>query len=75
MARIKIDQAADWRLYWGPAPLPASAAAVGTVEIEGSHYRKGALIQLQSGIYVQGNGGAIRTLPQAEIAAALGGEE
>lgn len=73
MATLQINQTADWQLYWGIAPLPAGAVAIGTVEITKGrgHYRRGALIRLQSGIYVQGNGGSIRTLPQAAIADAL----
>lgn len=59
----------NWRLYWGPGPLPAGAIALGTVTRDGAD--TGALIQMRTGAYVQGNAGAIRSLPQIEVAEAI----
>ena len=67
--RISIRTTAPWALYWGPGPLPNGATAHGTVTRDGDD--TGALIRMPSGIYVQGNAGAIRNLPQNEVAASL----
>lgn len=58
-----------WQLYWGAMPLPAGAQALGTVKRD--TLETGALIRLSTGKYVQGNAGAIRTLPQREVEQAL----
>ena len=64
-----ITAASQWRLWWGSRPLPVGAAALGVVtRPDGSC---GALIRLASGQLVQGNAGAIRTLPQAATELAL----
>ena len=67
--KIKVRTKASPHLYWGPGPLPAGADFCGTVTRDG--YDTGALIRMPSGIYVQGNAGAIRNLPQNEVAASL----
>lgn len=58
-----------WQIYWGYTPLPTGAEALGTVTR--STGETGALLRLNSGQYVQGNAGAIRTLPQREVTEAL----
>ena len=63
-----ITQSANWKMYWGAMPLPAGAKCRGLVS-DGS--RKGALLLLANGTYVQGNAGGIRTLPQREVLLAL----
>lgn len=68
--QMRIDRVGTWRLYWGPGPLPGGARAVGTVCRGGEHIG-GALIQLNTGIYVQGNIGGLRMLPQAAVCRAL----
>ena len=65
---ITISKGANWKHYWGQMPLPAGAEALGTISRETG---TGALIKLASGVYVQGNAGAVRTLPQAEVERAL----
>ena len=67
--RISIRTTAPWALYWGPGPLPAGATAHGTVTR--GEADTGALIRMPNGIYVQGNAGAIRSLPQREVAVSL----
>lgn len=67
--RISIRTTAPWALYWGPGPLPNGATAHGTVTREEAD--TGALIRMATGVYVQGNAGAIRSLPQSEVAASL----
>ncbi len=63
-----VRKAPAWRNYWGTMPLPDGAEALGIVA---GPDREGALLRLASGIYVQGNAGGIRTLPQSEIEAAV----
>lgn len=65
---LTIRKAGNWKLYWGVMPLPEGAEALGTVARDTG---TGALIQLASGNYVQGNAGSIRTLPQVEVEQAL----
>ncbi|HNT33142.1 MAG TPA: hypothetical protein PKN49_12105 [Candidatus Aminicenantes bacterium] len=65
---ITISRLGKWRLYW-PGPLPQGAAAIGTVNR--GNGEEGALILMPTGVYVQGNAGALRSLPQREIRAAL----
>ena len=54
-----------WALYWPGMPVPQGAAVVGTVRREPGD--SGALFLLPTGVYVQGNAGCIRTLPQHEV--------
>jgi len=66
---IRIKTRAPWALYWGPGPLPSGATAHGTVtRADGA---VGALLRLSSGLYVQANAGAIRSLPQREVEVGL----
>lgn len=66
---LKVTKSGKWKLYWGYTPLPAGAEVFGTVQRE--TLETGALIRLSTGVYVQGNGGAIRTLPQREVVEAV----
>ena len=65
---ITLSKLGKWRIYW-TGPLPDGAEALGTVTRDG--YDTGALLRMQTGVYVQGNAGAIRSLPQREIISAL----
>jgi len=66
---ITAPAGGQWRLWWGVMPLPVDATALGVVtRRDGS---RGALIRLASGQLVQGNAGAMRTLPQAAAELAL----
>jgi hypothetical protein len=66
--RITVDRDANWQVY--TATIPPSAEALGVVDRGGD---KGALVQmLATGIYVQVNAGAVRSLPQRDVRAALG---
>jgi hypothetical protein len=63
--RLAVDVAADWRIY-SASPLPAGARALGVITrgdgiLPGS---AGALVRLASGVLVQINAGALRSLPQ-----------
>jgi len=69
MPKISISTKAAWRPHWGPAPLPNGARAWGTVTVAG--YDTGALVETRAGVYVQGNAGKYRALPQREIYLAL----
>lgn len=66
---LKVTKSGNWQLYWGYGPLPANAEALGIVQRE--TLETGALIRLGSGNYVQGNAGAIRTLDQRDVKAAI----
>ena len=66
---MKFSKSANWQLYWGTMPLPANAEALGVVTRTTGE--SGALIRLGTGVYVQGNAGAIRNLPQSEMQAAV----
>lgn len=66
---IKVTRTGNWQLYWGYTPLPAASEALGTVQRE--TLETGALIRLGTGIYVQGNAGAIRTLDQRQVTEAI----
>lgn len=70
---LKVAKNGKWRVYWGSTPLPAGAEALGTVQRE--NLETGALIRLSTGIYVQGNANAIRTLDQREVEAGLARSE
>lgn len=67
--KIKVRTKAAPHLYWGPGPLPAGAEFCGTVTRDETD--TGALIRMATGIFVQGNAGAIRSLPQSEVSASL----
>ena len=67
--KISVCTTAPWRIYWA-MPLPQNSTAHGTVTRETGE--TGALIEMHAtGIYVQGNAGAIRGLPQREVIVAL----
>jgi hypothetical protein len=66
---LKVTKSGNWQLYWGYTPLPSNAEALGIVQRE--TLETGALIRLGTGIYAQGNAGAIRTLDQREVESAL----
>jgi hypothetical protein len=68
MQNITLKTAGPWRLYW-TSPLANGAKALGTVTRDG--YDTGALIVTAKGIYVQGNAGSYRSLPQSVIAVGL----
>lgn len=66
--RLVVDLGGKWRLYTNT--LPANSRALGTITREG--YDTGALVLIEAtGLYVQANTGAIRSLPQAKVLAAL----
>lgn len=67
--RIKVSTKTRPYIYWS-GPLPGGAEFCGVVT-RGDTGDTGALIRLATGIYMQGNEGAIRSLPQAEVAASL----
>ena len=66
---LKVTKSGNWQLYWGYGPLPTNAKALGVVQRE--NLETGALLRLGTGIYVQGNAGAIRTLDQRDVKAAI----
>jgi len=57
------------KIYWGIKPLPVGAELLGLIELK--PIRKGALIRLQNGIFVEGSAGSIRTLEQDKVEQAL----
>ena len=66
---IAIDLSGNWRLYTNT--IPHGARALGTVARDG--YDTGALVLIEAtGLYVQVNAGAVRTLPQVKVASAIG---
>jgi hypothetical protein len=65
--RFAVDAAADWRMY-SAAPLPAGARALGV--ITRGDGQAGALVRLASGVLVQINAAALRSLPQDKALAA-----
>ncbi len=66
--RLVVDLGGKWRLYTNT--LPANSRALGTITRDG--YDSGALVLIEAtGLYVQANAGAIRSLPQSKVAAAL----
>jgi len=65
--RLTIDTDGNWRIY--TATLPPGAEALGVVTRDSG---SGALALIEAtGLYVQVNAGAIRSLPQHKIAAAI----
>jgi hypothetical protein len=67
---IHVDKQGHWKLYWGNGPVPVDAEILGVVTRDETD--RGALIRMRTGIYVQGNAGSIRTLPQRETKIAIG---
>jgi hypothetical protein len=66
--RLTVALGGAWRLYSNT--IPAGSRALGTINRDIGD--TGALVQIEAtGIYVQVNAGAVRTLPQAKIAAAV----
>lgn len=66
--RLTVALGDKWQLY--THTLPPNSQALGTVTREGDD--TGALVRIEAtGIYVQANAGAIRSLPQAKVVAAL----
>lgn len=67
--RVTVDVNGNWRLYTNT--IPANSTPLGTVKREESDI--GALVRIDAtGIYVQVNAGAIRSLDGRKVAAALG---
>lgn len=67
--RVTVDLNGDWRLYTNT--IPANSTPLGTVTRDESD--TGALVHIEStGIYVQINAGAIRSLDGRKVSAALG---
>ena len=68
--RLAVDLGGNWRIYTNT--LPAGATPIGTVTRNG--FETGALVRIEStGLYVQVNAGAVRTLDQRKVKAAIGG--
>lgn len=66
--RITIDPSGAWRLY--ATTIPSGAEVLGTVT-QGPE--TGALIHYRStGLYAQLNAGAVRSLDQRKVSAAMG---
>lgn len=67
--RLAVDTNGNWRLYTNT--IPANSTPLGTVTRDGSD--TGALVRIEAtGLYVQVNAGAIRSLDGRKVAAALG---
>jgi len=67
--RITVDANGNWRLYTNT--IPANSTPLGTVTRDETD--TGALVRIEAtGIYVQVNAGAIRSLDGRKVAAALG---
>lgn len=66
--RLTVDKDGKWALY--SSTLPAGYTPLGTVTRDA--YGTGALVRIESsGLYVQINAGAIRSLDQRKVSAAL----
>lgn len=66
--RLVVDLGGKWRHYTNT--LPAGSRAIGTVTRDG--YDTGALVRIKAtGIYVQCNAGAIRSLDQRKVVGAI----
>lgn len=64
---ITVDKNGNWKLYTNT--IPENSDALGTVTRDG--YDTGALVRINStGLYVQVNAGAIRSINQSEVLAA-----
>jgi hypothetical protein len=68
-ARLAVILGAAWRIYWGPAPLPVGAEALGTVTR--GNGEDGALLRLPTGAYAQGNAGVLCALDKRKVQAAI----
>lgn len=67
-ARITVSLGAGWKIYSNT--IPAGSRALGTVSRDG--YDTGALALIETtGIYVRVNAGAIRSLDQRKVSAAV----
>ena len=67
--RLTVDTSGNWRLY--THTIPANSTPLGTVTRD--DFDVGALVRIEAtGIYVQVNAGAIRSLDGRKVAAALG---
>lgn len=68
--RITVTLGGNWRIWSNT--IPAGSRALGTVSRDGSFSDSGVLVQIEAtGLYAQINAGALRTLPQAKVAAAI----
>lgn len=66
--RLTVDLGGKWRLY--TSTLPTNSRALGTITRDIGD--TGALVQIEAtGLYIQVNAGAVRTLPQSKVVAAL----
>lgn len=69
MSKVTVDTAGNWKLYTNT--LPANSTPLGTVTRD--DFDTGALVRIDAtGVYVQVNAGAIRSLDGRTIAAAIG---
>lgn len=67
--RLVVDTNGNWRLYTNT--IPANSTALGTVTRDEGD--TGALVRIEvTGVYVQVNAGAVRSLDGRKVAAALG---
>ena len=67
--RLVVDTNGNWRLYTNT--IPANSTALGTVTRDEGD--TGALVRIEAtGVYVQVNAGAARSLDGRKVAAALG---
>jgi hypothetical protein len=65
----KVDRRGKWKLY--TQTIPAGSRVLGVITRDTRGREGGALVCLQSGTYVQMNGGVIRTLHQGDVELAL----
>lgn len=56
---MSADRVEQWRLYWGPGPLPQGATVLGVTE---DRHGTGVLMQLPTGVQVIGSAGALRSV-------------
>lgn len=70
-SRIAIERPGNPGLYLLPAGMPANWEVIGTItDAEGT----GALVRnTRTGVYCRANAGALRSLPQRKVEAALDG--
>ena len=67
--RLVVDTNGNWRLYTNT--IPENSTALGTVTRDEGD--TGALVRIEvTGVYVQVNAGAVRSLDGRKVAAALG---
>ena len=67
--RLAVDTNGNWRLYTNT--IPANSTPLGTVTRD--EFDTGALVRIEAtGVYVQVNAGAVRSLDGRKVAAALG---